>query len=180
MRKGVNPYYSGPVSDHFDGVRFFNPGGSAPRGFIDLLRWQFGDRRARWPGRFDSPFLPAKPDLTIDGDRLRVTMVGHATLLLQVAGLNILTDPIWSRRASPFAFAGPHRRNAPGILMEDLPPIDVVLVTHNHYDHLDLETLSALNAEHAPHLVTPLGNDTIIRRAAPDAAISVLDWGDRV
>ncbi|MCA1368914.1 MBL fold metallo-hydrolase [Bradyrhizobium sp. BRP14] len=180
MRKGGNPYYSGPVSDHFDGVRFFNPGGAAPRGFVDLLRWQVGGGRARWPSRYDSRFPQAKPDLNIDGDRLRVTMVGHATLLIQVAGLNILTDPVWSHRASPFTFAGPHRRNAPGIRMDDLPPIDVVLVTHNHYDHLDLETLAALNGEHAPHVVTPLGNDTIIRRAAPDGEISAVDWGDRI
>jgi L-ascorbate metabolism protein UlaG (beta-lactamase superfamily) len=180
MRKGGNPYYSGPVSDHFDGVRFFNPGGTAPRGFVDLLRWQFGGGRARWPSRYDSTFLQARPDLNIDGDRLRVTMVGHATLLIQVAGLNILTDPVWSHRASPFVFAGPHRRNAPGIRMDDLPPVDVVLVTHNHYDHLDLDTLGALHAEHAPHVITPLGNDTIIRRAIPDAEISVVDWGDRI
>jgi L-ascorbate metabolism protein UlaG (beta-lactamase superfamily) len=180
MSKDDNPYYNGPVSDHFDGVRFFNPGGIAPRGFAALLRWQFGGRRVRWPGRYDSPFRQAKPDLNVDGDRLRVTMVGHATLLIQVAGLNILTDPVWSRRASPFAFAGPHRRNAPGILMDDLPPIDVVLVTHNHYDHLDLDTLSALNSEHAPHVITPLGNDTIIRRVVPEAQISVADWGDRL
>ncbi|MBP2237765.1 L-ascorbate metabolism protein UlaG (beta-lactamase superfamily) [Sinorhizobium kostiense] len=180
MRKEVNPYYSGPVSDHFDGIRFFNPGGIAPRGLADLVRWQFGARRMRWPARYDSPFRPSKPDLAVDGERLRVTMVGHATLLIQVAGRNILSDPVWSRRASPFAFAGPPRRNAPGIRMADLPPIDLVLVTHNHYDHLDLATLGALHAEHAPHMVTPLGNDTIIRRAVPEARISVVDWGDRL
>ncbi|MCZ4091086.1 MBL fold metallo-hydrolase [Sinorhizobium psoraleae] len=180
MKKGGNPYYSGPVSDHFDGVRFFNPGGTAPRGFGDLLRWQLGGRRTRWPGHYASPFRQARPDLNVDGDGLRVTMVGHATLLIQVGGLNILTDPVWSHRASPLTFAGPHRRNAPGILMDDLPPIDIVLVTHNHYDHLDLATLTALNAEHAPRIVTPLGNDTIIRRSVPNAEMSVVDWGDRV
>ncbi|NRP69333.1 L-ascorbate-6-phosphate lactonase UlaG [Ensifer psoraleae] len=180
MKKGGNPYYSGPVSDHFDGVRFFNPGGTAPRGFGDLLRWQLGGRRTRWPSHYVSPFRQARPDLNVDGDGLRVTMVGHATLLIQVGGLNILTDPVWSHRASPLTFAGPHRRNAPGILMDDLPPIDIVLVTHNHYDHLDLATLTALNAEHAPRIVTPLGNDTIIRRSVPNAEMSVVDWGDRV
>lgn len=180
MRKGRNPYYAGPVSDHFDGVRFFNPGGTAPRGLGALLRWQLGGGRTRWPAHRASPFLQARPDLNVDGDRLRVTMVGHATLLIQVGGVNILTDPVWSHRASPFTFAGPHRRNAPGILMDDLPPIDVVLVTHNHYDHLDLATLMALNEEHAPRIVTPLGNDTIIRRSVPSAEISVVDWGDRV
>ncbi|PST17413.1 hypothetical protein C7U60_20320 [Mesorhizobium plurifarium] len=180
MKNSGNPYYNGPVSDHFDGVRFYNPGGTAPRGFADLLRWQFGGGRVRWPARYDSPFLQAKPVLGVDGEQLRVTMIGHATLLIQVAGLNILTDPVWSQRASPLAFAGPRRRNAPGVLMDDLPPIDLVLVTHNHYDHLDLDTLSALHAEHAPQIVTPLGNDAIIRRAMPRAEILVVDWGDRV
>lgn len=180
MKKSGNPYYSGPVSDHFDGIRFYNPGGTPPRGFADLLRWQSGGGREQWPRHYDSPFPQARPDTSVDGERLRVTMVGHATLLIQVAGLNILTDPVWSHRASPFTFAGPRRRNPPGILMDDLPRIDIVLVTHNHYDHLDLATLGSLHTKHAPHLVTPLGNDTIIRRAVAGAEISVVDWGDRL
>ncbi|PDT51910.1 MULTISPECIES: MBL fold metallo-hydrolase [Sinorhizobium] len=180
MGTGGNRYYRGPVSDHFDGIRFYNPGGMAPRGFADLLRWQLRGKRVRWPKHYDSPFIEVRPELNFDGDRLRVTMIGHATLLIQVAGLNILTDPVWSHRASPFAFAGPHRHNAPGIRMDDLPPIDVVLVTHNHYDHLDVETLGTLHAEHAPLIATPLGNDTIIRRAVPDAELAVLDWGERI
>lgn len=176
----VNPYYRGPASDHFDGTRFFNPNGRQPRGMGDLLRWQLGRGKVRWPTHYPSPFQQAKPELSIEADRLRVTMIGHASLLIQVHGFNILTDPVWARRVSPFSFVGPARRNAPGIEMDDLPPIDLVLVTHNHYDHLDLDTLAALNEEHSPLIVTPLGNDTIIRRAVPDATISVLDWGDRL
>lgn len=176
----VNPYYRGPASDHFDGTRFFNPNGRQPRGMAALLRWQLGRGKVKWPAHYPSPFAQAKPELSIEADRLRVTMVGHATLLIQVHGFNILTDPVWAHRASPFALVGPSRRNAPGIEMDDLPPIDLVLVTHNHYDHLDLDTLAALNEEHSPLIVTPLGNDTIIRRTVPDATISVLDWGDRL
>ncbi|WP_322885132.1 MBL fold metallo-hydrolase [Sinorhizobium medicae] len=180
MKKSGNPYHGGPVSDHFDGLRFYNPGGTPPRGLADLLHWQFGGGRVAWPARYDSPFPQAKPELSVAGDRLRVTMVGHATLLIQVAGINILTDPVWSRRASPFTFAGPLRRNAPGVLMSDLPPIDLVLVTHNHYDHLDIDTLSTLHAQHAPQIITPLGNDAIIRRSIPNAEIRAVDWGDRM
>ncbi|WP_097141161.1 MBL fold metallo-hydrolase [Rhizobium subbaraonis] len=175
-----NPYYDGPVSDHFDGTRFFNPGGDPPRGLRDLLRWQFGGGRSRWPKSAPSPFPAARPEKRIDGKHLRVTMVGHATLLIQVAGLNILTDPVWSPRTSPFTFTGPRRVVPPGIEFDDLPPIDIVLVTHNHYDHLDLVTLKRLYDRHAPHIVTPLGNDTIIRRAIPDVKISDMDWGDRM
>lgn len=102
-------------------------------------------------------------------------MVGHASLLIQTAGLNILTDPVWSERASPFAFAGPKRVNAPGIIFADLPPIDLVLISHNHYDHLDLATLKRLKESHDPLVLAPLGNDAIIGRAAPGMRLSVHD-----
>ncbi|MGA1801896.1 MBL fold metallo-hydrolase [Rhizobium sp. HT1-10] len=177
-----NPYYSGPVTDHFDGVRFFNPDGIEPGGFRDVLKWQFGSGRQRvpWPKTVESPFAPAKPEARISGEGLRVTMVGHASMLIQVTGLNILTDPVWSERVSPFSFIGPRRVIAPGIAFADLPPIDIVLVSHNHYDHLDLSTLKRLQQAHRPRFATPLGNDTIIRRAVPDADIVTMDWGHRL
>jgi L-ascorbate metabolism protein UlaG (beta-lactamase superfamily) len=178
--KSKNPYYQGPISDHFDGTRFFNPGGIAPLGFRALMRWQFNGERQRWAKEVESPFAQAKPDARVSGDGMRITMAGHASMLVQVAGLNILTDPVWSDRASPFSFAGPKRVTPPGIRFEDLPDIDLVLVSHNHYDHLDMATLKRLQAGHKPHFITPLGNDTIIRRAVPDARISVMDWGDRL
>ncbi len=175
-----NPYYHGPISDHFDGTRFFNPDGVEPGGFRSLFKWQFSGERSRWPKSVASPFPPAKPARKIDGDELRVTMVGHASVLIQVAGLNILTDPVWSKRASPFTFAGPKRVVPPGIGFDDLPPIDLVFVTHNHYDHLDLATLKRLQRKHAPRIVTPLGNDAIIRRVLPNSRITIMDWGDGV
>jgi L-ascorbate metabolism protein UlaG (beta-lactamase superfamily) len=176
----ANRYYQGPASDHFDGRVFFNPDGAPPRPFSDLLRWQFGGGRAKWPAQWPSPFPPAKPEARLGGDALRVTMVGHATLLIQVEGLNILTDPVWSERVSPFSFAGPRRANAPGVAFEDLPPIDLVLLSHNHYDHLDVATLARLQAAHDPLVVTPLGNDTIVKSSAPRMRIEARDWGARV
>ena len=173
-----NRYYSGPVSDHFDGRVFFNPGGTPPASFADLMRWQFGGGRAAWPDRFDSPFPAAKPEPRVDD--LRVTMVGHATMLLQTASTNILFDPVWSDRASPVSFAGPHRVNGPGIAFDDLPPIDLVLVSHNHYDHLDTATLARLKAAHDPLVVTPLGNDAIIAAAVPGMRTVAADWGETV
>ena len=105
------PYYRGPVSDHFDGTRFFNPGGEAPRGLRDVWRWQREGKRVRWPAQVAvTPVVPA-PVV----DDLSVTMVGHATLLIQTAGLNLLTDPVWSERASPSRLAGPRRVAQPGI-----------------------------------------------------------------
>ncbi len=171
-----NRYYSGAVSDHFDGTRFFNPGGETPLGLAAVIRWKLGKGNKPWPQTVDSPFPQAVPEERVSGDRVVVTMVGHATLLLQVGGLNILTDPVWSERTSPVSFAGPKRANPPGIRLDDLPPIDLVIVTHNHYDHLDLETLRRLQERFRPQFVTPLGNDVIIRSGVPSAAVSVMDW----
>ncbi|NEX47887.1 MBL fold metallo-hydrolase [Pseudotabrizicola algicola] len=168
-----NRYYAGPQSDHFDGVRFFNPGGAPPSGFGDLLKWQFGGTRATWPAQVQVGSV--KPAAKVQD--LTVTMVGHATMLIQMDGVNLLTDPVWSDRASPLAFAGPKRVAAPGIAFADLPRIDAILLSHNHYDHLDLTTLASLHAAHAPQIITPLGNDTIIRKAVPDARIAIGDWG---
>jgi L-ascorbate metabolism protein UlaG (beta-lactamase superfamily) len=172
-----NPYYDGPVSDHFDGVRFFNPDHpDTDRSLRQMLQWKLREKAAAWPKSV--PIRQAKPDARVDG--IRVTMVGHATLLIQAAGLNVLTDPLWSDRASPVSFAGPGRVTPPGIAFADLPPIHVVLLSHNHYDHLDVATLRRLHADHRPLIVTPLGNDAIVRKAIPEARIVTGDWGDRL
>jgi L-ascorbate metabolism protein UlaG (beta-lactamase superfamily) len=172
-----NRYYQGPVSDHFDGTNFFNPDGISPLGFLDLLRWQFNGQKQKWPETYPSPFPQAKPETRIDGDRLVVTYVGHASFLFQTGGKNILVDPVWSTRTSPLSFAGPKRVNEPGIAFENLPPIDIVIVTHNHYDHMDLATLEKLVAAYNPLIITPLGNDVIIKKAVPSARFTIMDWG---
>lgn len=101
------------------------------------------------------------------GPRWRIAFVGHATLLIQLSGLNILTDPVWSERVSPFSFTGPKRVHESGIAFDALPPIGAVLLSHNHWDHLDLPTLSRLAKVHNPRVITPLGNDTILRAHDP-------------
>jgi L-ascorbate metabolism protein UlaG (beta-lactamase superfamily) len=179
----MSRYYSGPVSDHFDGERFFDPAGVPPRSRRDLLRW-FVERRwrgtkARWPSRAPSPFAD-RPPARVEDAVWRVCFVGHASLLVQTAGINMLLDPVWSKRASPFRYMGPKRVNDPGIAFSDLPPIDVILVSHGHYDHLDLATLSQLAAAHRPRVITPLGNDTIMRNHDPTIAAESYDWDERV
>jgi L-ascorbate metabolism protein UlaG (beta-lactamase superfamily) len=99
---------------------------------------------------------------------------------VQTAGVNMLLDPVWSERASPFRTVGPKRVNDPGIALADLPRIDLVLVSHAHYDHLDLATLSRLAAAHRPRVITPLGNDTIMRNHDPAIAAEGRDWDQRV
>ena len=172
-------YYDGPVSDHFDGVRFFDPNGAPPKAFGDLLRWTWERQRAPWPEWTPGTVFDTPPQ-RVEGAACRVSFIGHVTLLVQTAGLNILTDPVFSDRASPFSFAGPRRVTDPGIRFEDLPPIDIVLVTHNHYDHLDTATLSRLAAAHDPRVVTPLGNDTIMRAADSAIRAESYDWHQHV
>lgn len=177
MPRRQNRYYQGPVSDHFDGVKFFNPEGAPANRLGDLLRWRFAESRAVWPKTVPVAALAHPAARVAD---LTITMVGHATLLIQTAGINLLTDPVWSDRASPLRFAGPRRVIPPGIAFENLPPIDAVLLTHSHYDHLDLATLRRLKAAHDPLVITPLGNDTILKAGGVDLRCSVHDWGDQL
>src|SRR5215831_3493786 len=130
-------YYDGPVSEHFDGLRFFDPNGTPPRSLPELLRFLATRERATWPAWAASPFSD-RPPPRVDNAAWRLSFVGHASWLLQTANLNILIDPVWSKRMSPVSFAGPTRVNDPGIAFDTLPPIDAILVSHCHYDHLDL------------------------------------------
>jgi len=111
-------------------------------------------------------------------DDATVTWVGHATLLVQLDGVNVLTDPQWSDRASPVSFAGPRRVTPPGLRFEDLPPIHVVVISHDHYDHLDKATVTRLAVEHRPRFLVPLG----LKAWFADAGVTdveELDWWDR-
>jgi len=179
----MSRYYNGPISDHFDGERFFDRHGVAPRSRGVLLRWMV-DRywrgtKAKWPVWAPSPYAD-RPPARVEGASWRIAYVGHASFLVQTAGLNILLDPVWSQRASPFRHVGPRRVNDPGVAFADLPPIDAVLVSHAHYDNLDIATLSRLAAAHRPRVVTPLGNDAIMRNSDPAIAAEAYDWHERV
>jgi L-ascorbate metabolism protein UlaG (beta-lactamase superfamily) len=169
-------HHLGPPSDHFDGLRFFDPKGTAGKGLADVLWWRLTSEHAEWPEAVPLPGPTAKPAARVAGDALQVTFVGHATVLVQTAGLNILTDPIWSERASLVSWAGPRRVTPPGIAFDDLPPIDLVLVSHNHYDHMDLPTLARLRAAHDPLFIMPLGNALIAHAHDPAMRIRELDW----
>lgn len=177
----MSRYYHGPISDHFDGERFFDPAGAPPRSRGDLFRWYRRRRttRAKWPSWAPSPYAD-HPPARVEGETWRISYVGHASFLIQTAGCNILLDPVWSKRASPFRFIGPKRVNDPGIAFADLPPIDVALVSHGHYDHLDIATLARLAAVHRCRVVTPLGNDTVMRNRDPAIAAEGYDWEQRV
>jgi L-ascorbate metabolism protein UlaG (beta-lactamase superfamily) len=170
--------HHGPKSDHFDGKRFFNQDPMAKRGFFDFLKWVTNRKPGKWEKWVDSEFGP-KPPVRMGKEELRVTFINHSTLLIQMEGINILTDPIWSKRASPLSFTGPKRVRAPGIRFEDLPPIDVVVVSHNHYDHLDLPTLKRLSKQHNPKIYIGLGNKRLLQGSGIKK-VSELNWWQEV
>jgi L-ascorbate metabolism protein UlaG (beta-lactamase superfamily) len=172
-------YYQGPVSDHFDGERFVDPHGMPPKRLRDVLHWWLRGDRGQWPAHVPNAFAD-RPPARVDGGAWRISCVGHASLLIQAAGRNILTDPIWSQRCSPVSFLGPKRVCEPGIAFDALPPIDTVLVSHNHYDHLDVATLARLARAHNPRVITPLGNDTLMRAHDPTIRAEAYDWDDRI
>lgn len=166
------PRYNGPVSDHFDGKQFFSPSGQSAKGPTDVLKWLAFRKRSRWKLRAGRQNVP--PPVKRSGAP-RITFVNHSTFLIQYDGLNILTDPVWSERVSPFSFAGPGRVRPPGIAMNSLPDIDFVLLTHNHYDHLDLPSLKALLARHNYKLIVPLGVRAFLE-AKQFEVVTELDW----
>jgi L-ascorbate metabolism protein UlaG (beta-lactamase superfamily) len=159
------------LSDHFDGRRFFNPTAPALQPFSAVPRMLL-ERRTPWLARLDVP-LRRPPSLA--GAAAIVSFIGHSTFLIQTAAGNILTDPIYSQRASPFSFAGPRRARQPAIAFDDLPPISTVLLSHNHYDHSDLRTLARLARLTDPIVVTPLGNAPLVRSAGL-TRVEELDW----
>ncbi|BAV64712.1 MBL fold metallo-hydrolase [Sphingobium cloacae] len=177
-------YYQGPVSRHFDGAHFFNPDGAdvfpaRSHGLHNAIaHYLLGrdERRPEWPDAI--AVKPTRPAPFAAPRGMTATWVGHATVLVQAAGINILTDPIWSDRAGPFNLIGPKRIAQPGVRFDDLPKIDLILISHNHYDHLDIPTLKRLWARDRPRIVTSLGNDAILKAAGIPA--TALDWGQSI
>ncbi len=170
------PSYHGEPSDHFDGKRFHNYVQFRDQQIEDALRRanrEIFHRRNDWPDWEEvSTDVPPK---RVGVGVLRVTFVNHATVLLQMDSVNILTDPVWSERISPLSWYGPKRHRPPGIRFEDLPPIDVVLLSHNHYDHMDVPTLHRLVDRFHPRIITGLGNAAFLARQGIPGAQDI-DW----
>lgn len=167
------------VSDHYDGKKFYNPtlpGKSTP-GLSDVFRLM-REPKAKWPGNVENQGIP-QLNVELGPTDASLTFVNHATFLIQLPGLTILTDPVWSERASPFSWIGPKRVRAPGVALEDLPNVDVVIISHNHYDHLDIATLQKLNKRFAPKVIVPVGDKALIERIGI-ANVVELDWWEDV
>lgn len=174
--------HEGPKTAHFDGRTFTGPGGAPKNDLFDYLWMNItkpSDSVGAWPEHVVNQFDDVPP-ARIDGDALRVTYVGHATFLIQTQGLNILTDPIYSERASLVSWAGPKRVAAPGVRWENLPPIDLVLVSHGHFDHLDQATLARLWARFKPRIIAPLGHTQTIQDGDTNLRVEEVDWGQPI
>ena len=172
-------------SHHRADGRFQNPWpSSAPQGLGGILRWMLYERfihpRAADPPASTFPVVTSSIVVPRqDANVLSATWPGHSTVLLQLGGMNILTDPIWSMRASPVAFAGPRRVVQPAVSMEALPPLDVILLSHNHYDHLDDRTVRLLIARNPDSTwATPLNLARFVRARGAHQVIE-LDWWER-
>ncbi len=137
-----------------DGV-FFNVIKGEGQSFWRYFKMRFTTDYAEWPDWVEVP-LGAKPNEKVFGDEVRVTFINHATFLIQTGGYNILTDPIYSKRASPLSFYGYKRVHRPAIAFNDLPKIDIVLISHDHYDHLDLDTITKIIKRDNPKIYTGL------------------------
>lgn len=159
-----------------NGSKFKNPG-NRPSGFSDFLKWILNRKREAWPGWIDSNAGPAPVARVEHG--LRITFINHSTFLIQVDGMNILTDPIWSDRAGPVSFVGAKRVRVPGLKFEELPVIDVVLVSHNHYDHMDIPTLKALEKKFSPLFVVGLENKKFLEKQGL-SRVEELDWWEKI
>lgn len=163
------------VSDHYDGKQFFNPWGSnVSKSFWDVIKWRFSANPGVWP---DQVTNAAQPQLLAKGEKgsVHVTYVGHATTLIQDGSYSILTDPQWSERASPIGFLGPKRIREPGVDLSKIDHVDLVLISHNHYDHMDLPTLKQIDQLFHPQFIVPLGNARILN-AAGIVRVKELDW----
>jgi L-ascorbate metabolism protein UlaG (beta-lactamase superfamily) len=165
-----------PASDHYDGERFHNLTPTAPKSLWDVwFKWKLQGKATPWPKWRD---YPREPYRAPDGD-FQVTFINHVTFLIEWKGVVILTDPHFSMRASPVKFAGPARVHAPALSISDLPRVDIVLISHNHYDHLDSESLIELKQHFDPLFLVPLGDENLLGSLGI-SKINTLDWWDKV
>ena len=166
--------YSGPVSAHFNGKKFINPSRRPAKGFKEVGR--YGRERVPDKWRYvEDPDSHKRQIPTPNSAHIQYTFINHSSFLIQWNGINILTDSIWSKRCSPFQWAGPRRMRPPGINYEHLPPIHLILISHNHYDHLDKITFKKLVKDFQPKVIAPLGLAHLLTKWGAKQ-VTELDW----
>lgn len=162
----------------YDGKKFNNLEPFPDKSLSDLFKWRFFSSREEWPKWVETK--QGKPQQErVDNDTVHYIPINHASILIQLEGKNILTDPIYSERTSPFSWVGPRRVRKPGIKFEDLPPIDIVIISHNHYDHLDLPTLKRLKKEFNPTFYVGLKGAELLNQEGIKSVVE-MDWWQRL
>lgn len=163
-----------PITDHYDGERFYHAGHHVDKSFWTVLKWNFTRPDAKYPDWIENT---AKPELPVElpVGQVAATFVNHATFLVQTKNFNFLTDPVWSKRVSPFSFIGPERIRNPGINFDELPKIHFVVISHNHYDHMDLQTIEDLHKKFKPVFIIALANAKHFKNIKGIQTIE-LDW----
>ncbi len=167
----TRPAYAGPTTERFNGTTFKSESYEKKRP-ADLIKWRMQRQPGPWEHRATRQ-ADSIPQTETDG--LRITLVNHSTLLIQLDGINLLTDPIWSKSTGPFGRIGPSRYREPGIRFDDLPRIDAVFVSHSHYDHMDLPTLKRLFERDQPKFIVALGNADNLAKVGIEGVVE-LDW----
>lgn len=167
------------ISDHFNGKRFYNPtlAEQFSPSISDVFRMAT-EGRPQWPENVENRGIPHLNEKLGTND-IGLTFVNHATFLIQLPGLNILTDPVWSDRVGPISWFGEKRVRAPGVKLEELPKIDIIVISHNHYDHLDIETFKKLNERFSPKILVPVGDKALIESISVKN-VHELDWWESV
>lgn len=169
------PGYKGPKSDHFDGKIFSNPNGLAAQNLIGVMKYGITRKPEKWIKNYETA-VRTDPIPTSNLNEVQISFVNHSTFLIQIGGYNILTDPIWSKRCSPFQWVGPERMRPPGIGMDLLPKIDLVLLSHNHYDHLDVNSIKDIVKKDNPKFIAPLGVGKFLSKLGVEK-YNEFDWG---
>jgi L-ascorbate metabolism protein UlaG (beta-lactamase superfamily) len=164
-------------SDHYDGKRFYNEDRSVTvnKNIFEVIKWSLTGDKKTWPDWVDDNSIPEFKK-SVHEHEVNVTFINHATVFLQFATLNVITDPVFSMRVSPFSWLGPKRHRKPGSELKDLPKIDIVILSHNHYDHLDLTSLQKINEKDHPIFIVPLRNKTLLESVGIEKIVE-LDWG---
>ncbi|WP_409478770.1 MBL fold metallo-hydrolase [Pseudobdellovibrio sp. HCB154] len=163
-----------PITDHFDGKKFYHAGLESDHSLWSVFKWAVSRPDLNFPEWLENKFKPQLPQ-KLEEKKVAATFINHSTFLLQTKNFNFLTDPIWSKRTSPVSFLGPKRFRDPGMKIEELPPIHFVVLSHNHYDHFDLQTIKDLHQKFKPVFIMALGNSKLIADIK-DIQVVELDW----
>lgn len=171
------PGYTGNSTTNFDGTKFINREGYDNKGFFDMIKWITNREPGTWTEKTAADVVFGEiPAEKISDSTQVITYINHSTFLIQTNGLNLITDPVYSERVSPVSFAGPKRMRPPGIHFDDLPKLDIVMISHNHYDHLDINTLKKIQKHFDPLFITPLGVDLYLQKKGISKTVSLNWW----